>query len=62
MDVEMDFASYHGAVTARGNLLHYEREFVVRQVEIPASRADDFRKLESAILLDQMGTAVLKKQ
>ena len=62
MDVEMDFASYHGAVTARGNLLHYEREYVVRQVEIPASRADDFRKLESAILLDQMGTAVLKKQ
>jgi hypothetical protein len=62
MSVDMDFASYHAAVTAKGNVLHYEREYVVRQVEIPASRASDFRMLESAILLDQNGTAVLKKQ
>jgi hypothetical protein len=36
--------------------------YVVRQVEIPADRAADFRKLESAILSDEKGTAVLKKQ
>jgi hypothetical protein len=34
----------------------------VRQVELPAERAADFRKLESAILRDEKGTAVLKKQ
>ena len=32
------------------------------QVEIPAARAADFRKLEGAILFDEKGTAVLKKQ
>jgi hypothetical protein len=58
----MDFASYHAAVTAQGNVLHYEMTYVVRQVEIPADRAADFRKLESAILSDEKGTAVLKKQ
>jgi hypothetical protein len=46
----------------KGNVLHYEREYVVRQVEIPAERAGDFRKLEEAILQDEQGTAVLKKQ
>jgi hypothetical protein len=61
-DVNVDFASYHSAVTAKGNQLHYEREYVVRQVEIPADKADAFRKLEGAILTDEKGTAVLKKQ
>jgi len=62
VDVDMDFASYHSAVTAKANQLHYEREYVVRQVEIPATKAADFRKLESVILTDERGTAVLKKQ
>jgi hypothetical protein len=62
VDVDTDFASYHAATTAKGNVLHYERDYVVRQVEIPAEKAHDFRKLESAILVDEKGTAVLKKQ
>lgn len=62
VDVDLDFASYHSSVTAKGNLLHYEREYVVRQVEIPPAKAADFRKLESAIVWDEKGTAVLKKQ
>lgn len=60
--LDLDFASYHSTVTAKENRLHYERELVVKQVELPALRAEDFRKLESAILMDEKGTAVLKKQ
>jgi hypothetical protein len=60
--VDLDFASYHSAVTTKDNHLHYERDYVVRQVEIPAEKAADFRKLQSAILADEKGTAVLKKQ
>ena len=62
VDVDMDFASYHASATAKGNTLHYEMVYTVRQVEIPPDRASDFRKLESAILSDEKGTAVLKKQ
>ncbi|HVZ83551.1 MAG TPA: DUF3857 domain-containing protein [Terracidiphilus sp.] len=62
VSIDLDFASYHSTVTAKGNVLHYEREYVVRDVELPAARAADFRKLESAILTDERGTAVLKKQ
>jgi transglutaminase-like putative cysteine protease len=62
VNLDLDFASYHSNITAKGTDLHYEREYVVRQVELPAERAADFRKLESAILRDEKGTAVLKKQ
>jgi hypothetical protein len=62
VSVDVDFASYHSSITSKGNQLHYERDYVVRQVEIPADKSADFRKLESAILTDEKGTAVLKKQ
>jgi hypothetical protein len=62
VDMDTDFASYHSSTTAKGNVLHYEREYVVRQVEIPPEKAAEFRKLESAILFDEKGAAVLKKQ
>jgi transglutaminase-like putative cysteine protease len=62
VDIDSDFASYHAAVTVKGSALHYERTYEMKKVELPASRADEFRKLESAILSDERGTAVLKKQ
>jgi len=62
VDLDTDFASYHAATTAKGNVLHYEMTYTVRQVELPADRAADFRKFESAILSDEKGSAVLKKQ
>jgi hypothetical protein len=62
VDLDVEFASYRSMVTAKANQLHYEREYVVRQVEIPPSKAAAFRKLENAILADEKGTAVLKKQ
>ena len=62
VSLDLDFASYHSLVSAKGNLLHYEREYVVRQVEIPPAKAAEFRHLESVILADEKNAAVLKKQ
>jgi hypothetical protein len=62
VDMDMDFASYHSTVTGKDNHLHYERELVVKKIEIPADKAAEFRRLEGAILSDEKGTAVLKKQ
>ena len=62
VNVDADFATYHSTVTAKGNQLHYERELIVRQVQLPADKAAAFRHLESAILSDEKGTAVLKRQ
>jgi hypothetical protein len=62
VNVDNDFAAYHSTVTAKDNHLHYERDYQVRKVEIPADQALAFRHLESQILRDEKGTAVLKKQ
>jgi hypothetical protein len=62
VNLDLDFADYHSSVSAKGNTLRYEREYVVRQVEIPPEKAAAFRRLENAILADEKGAAVLKKQ
>jgi hypothetical protein len=60
--VDVGFASYSSSVSSKGDRLHYESEYVLRDVEIPAGEAEDFRKLESAIVAAEKGSAVLKKQ
>jgi hypothetical protein len=61
-DLDVGFASYKSKVSFQGNLLHYERDYVVRDVEIPPAKVEDFRRFESMIMEDERGTAVLKKQ
>jgi hypothetical protein len=60
--LDVGFASYASSVSARDNKLFYEREYVVRDVEIPPGKASDFRKLQEAILSDESSAVVLKKQ
>jgi len=60
--LDLGFASYASSVSARDSKLLYEREYVVRDVEIPPGKASEFRKLQEAILADENGTVVLKKQ
>jgi hypothetical protein len=62
VSIETEFASYHSAVTAKGNVLHFERELVVKVVELPPDKAAEFRKFEGTILFDEKSAAVLKKQ
>jgi transglutaminase-like putative cysteine protease len=62
VNLETDFASYHSSISAKGAVLHYERDYKVTKVELPAEKAQDFRHLEGAILADEKATVVLKKQ
>ncbi|WP_263354071.1 DUF3857 domain-containing transglutaminase family protein [Acidicapsa acidisoli] len=66
VNVDMNFASYHSSVSVpasgKGRLLHYERDFKVVEVQLPADKASEFRHLEGAILSDEKSTVVLKRQ
>lgn len=62
VDLDVGFATYHSTITAKDSQLHYERDYVVRKVELAASEAGVYRKLEGTILADEKGTAVLRKQ
>ncbi len=59
--LDTDFASYHSSVTAKENALHYEREYIVNQLELPPQEYPKMTKLMGAILEDEQATAVLKK-
>jgi len=62
VNVEMGFASYHSTISAKGKTLHYERDYKLSQVELPAAKAPEFRHLEGMILADEKATVVLKRQ
>ncbi len=62
VNLDTDFASYHSTVTAKDQTLHYERDYTVKQVQLPAARQADFAHLEGVILSDEKATVVLKKQ
>ena len=62
VNLDVDFASYHSAVSAKGQVLHYERDYKLSQVELPPEKAPEFRRLEGMILADEKATVVLKKE
>lgn len=60
--VDLPFASYRSSVSAGKGTLRYEREYVVKQVEVPAADEAEFHELEDAIVNDEKGMVVLKKK
>ena len=66
VDLDMDFASYHSTVSTpaagKGKVLHYERDYTVKQVQLAADQQPEFAHLEGAVLSDEKATVVLKKQ
>jgi transglutaminase-like putative cysteine protease len=60
--VDTDFASYHSAFSVKDKTLHYERDYVVRKLELPAEKQAEFARFEAVIGSDELATAVLKKQ
>lgn len=62
VNLDVGFATYHSEVKAQGNVLHYQREYVLKQVTLPAADYPALRKLEATITTDENSDAVLKKQ
>jgi hypothetical protein len=65
VNLDTEFANYHSSITVpeagKGKLLHYERDYKVKAVELPPEKEPEFRRLESAILSDEKATVVLKQ-
>jgi hypothetical protein len=62
VNMDVGFASYHSEVKAANGVLHYHREYRLKQVTLPASDYGALLKLEAAITTDENSDAVLKKQ
>jgi uncharacterized protein DUF3857/transglutaminase superfamily protein len=60
VDVDFGFASYHSKTEVAGNAIRYQRTFEVKELSVPASKAEDLKKLYRIIASDERNTAVLK--
>jgi hypothetical protein len=58
---DFGFASYESKTVLNGRVLHYARTYTVRQVQVPAEKYDDLRKLSGMIAADEDSRAVLKR-
>jgi hypothetical protein len=59
--VDMGFARYESKVEVQGSKIRYSREFVRKDVLIPAAQTDDVRKLLGVIGADEAAVVVLKR-
>jgi len=62
VDLDVGFASYKSKVKADGGVLHYSREYVVRELDLGPEKSGDVSKLMAVINSDENSSAVLKKK
>jgi transglutaminase-like putative cysteine protease len=62
VDLDLGFARYRSEVKANGGVLHYSREYVVRQIDLSPDKNAEVVKLMGAIHADESNSAVLKKK
>jgi hypothetical protein len=53
VDLDVGFASYKSDVKANGNVLHYSREYVVRELDLSPEKSADVSKLMGVITSDE---------
>jgi len=59
--IDVGFASYQSKIEVEGSKLRYWREYVVRDLQVPADRLADLRKFEGTVGADEMAAVVLKR-
>ncbi len=62
VSVDVGFASYKSEVKAGDGMLHYSREYQVKELDLAPEKYPDVRKLMGAIAADESNSAVLKKK
>jgi Domain of Unknown Function with PDB structure (DUF3857)/Transglutaminase-like superfamily len=59
-DADYSFGSYHSKAEAKDGKLLYTRTFEIKELSVPASKADELKKFYRIIASDERNTAVLK--
>lgn len=60
VDADYGFASYHSKTEVKGNVIDYKRTFEVKEVSVPAAKADELKRFYRIIASDERNTVVLK--
>lgn len=60
VDSDYSFASYHSKTEVNGGVIRYTRTLEVKELSVPAERADELKKFYRVIASDERNTVVLK--
>jgi hypothetical protein len=60
VDVDFGFASYHSKTEVAGNAIRYSRTFEVKELSVPANKAEDLKRFYRIVTTDERNTVVLK--
>ncbi|MBZ5597135.1 MAG: DUF3857 and transglutaminase domain-containing protein [Acidobacteriia bacterium] len=55
------FGEYHSQIKVEGNVLHYQRDYKISQIEVPTDHLADLKAFFEKIAEDESNTAVLKR-
>lgn len=59
--VDVGFASYSSKVEVHGSKLRYSREYLIRDLSVPAERFEEWARLQGTIGADENASVVLKR-
>jgi hypothetical protein len=60
VDAEYSFASYHAKTEVQGNVVDYRRTFEVKELSVPAARAEELKRFYRIVATDERNTIVLR--
>jgi hypothetical protein len=60
VNADYSFASYHSKAEVTGKTLKYTRTFEIKELSVPASKAEELKKFYRTIGNDERNTAILK--
>ena len=61
LTLDAPFAAYHSKTDVTGNILHYQRVYQIKDVEVPSTRFDEFKKFYRQVTADERSSAVMKR-
>ncbi len=61
VEIDVGFAEYRSKVQVEGNILRYQREYIVKEVRVPTAKLEDLKKFNRIIAADERNAAVLAR-
>ncbi len=60
-DLSTDFGEYHSRIEVEGNVLRYQRNFVIKDVHVPTEHPQELKEFFHQTAADERNQAVLKR-
>jgi len=61
VDADYSFAAYHSKTESSGSMIRYTRTYEIKELSVPVSKADEVKKFNRIIAIDERNLAVLKQ-